>query len=63
MYSGPSSASRSTTYSSVGFTAANWLEGSVHGVVVHATRLRLVARPASSSSGKATYTLGSATSR
>jgi len=64
MYSAVSalSAVRSTTYSRSALTAANWFDGSVHGVVVQATRLRFVAAPAASSSGKATYTLGSATS-
>ncbi len=46
------------TYSSCGWTQSAMLLGSVHGVVVHATRLT----PSSSSSGNATVTAGSTTS-
>ena len=52
-----------TEYSSSGLTATNWLLGSVQGVVVHTNRLTSSSLPSSSSSGKRTYTLGSATSR
>ena len=60
-----------TEYSRSGFTAANWLLGSVQGVVVQTSRstspqaltLALSQRARLTTSGNRTNTLGSATSR